>query len=39
MRQIKTAESVGSDVAHADAVIDALFGTGLSRDVSGLFRG
>jgi len=38
MRQIKTADSIRSDVAHADAAIDALFGTGLSRDVSGLFR-
>lgn len=38
MEFITASEPIRTDVAHADAVIDALFGTGLTRDVSGLYR-
>jgi hydroxyethylthiazole kinase-like uncharacterized protein yjeF len=38
MRSVETADSIRSDIAHADAVIDAIFGTGLTRDVKGLYR-
>jgi len=36
-RRIESIESIRSDVLHCDAIVDALFGTGLSRDVSGLY--
>jgi hydroxyethylthiazole kinase-like uncharacterized protein yjeF len=39
VRQIDSLESVRIPVSHCDAVIDALFGTGLTRDVEGLYRG
>lgn len=35
---VETADAIGSAVVHADAVIDAIFGTGLTREVSGLYR-
>jgi hydroxyethylthiazole kinase-like uncharacterized protein yjeF len=38
MRSLESAGAIRSDIAHADAVIDAIFGTGLTRDVKGLFR-
>lgn len=38
MRSVESAESIRAAVAHADAVIDALFGTGLTRDVRDLHR-
>jgi hydroxyethylthiazole kinase-like uncharacterized protein yjeF len=38
VRQIDSLESVRIPVSHCDAVIDALFGTGLTRDVEGLYR-
>jgi ADP-dependent NAD(P)H-hydrate dehydratase / NAD(P)H-hydrate epimerase len=38
VRRIDSAESVRSEVFHSDAVIDAIFGTGLTRDVGGLFE-
>ncbi len=38
MRSVETADSIRADIAHADAVIDAVFGTGLIRDVKGLYR-
>lgn len=37
-RSIESAESIKSDVLHCDAIVDAIFGTGLSRKVSGLYR-
>jgi NAD(P)H-hydrate epimerase len=37
MRQIESIESIKMDVAHSDAVVDAIFGTGLTRDVEGLY--
>ena len=36
--EIDSAKSVRSDVYHADAIIDALLGTGLMRPVEGLYR-
>jgi len=38
MPPAESADSIRTDIAHADAVIDAIFGTGLTRDVKGLFR-
>ncbi|MDM8522598.1 NAD(P)H-hydrate dehydratase [Desulfococcaceae bacterium HSG8] len=38
VRQVESAESVKSDVLHSHAVVDAIFGTGLARDVGGLYR-
>ena len=37
-RRIESIESIKNDVSHCDAIVDAIFGTGLSRDVSGLYR-
>jgi hydroxyethylthiazole kinase-like uncharacterized protein yjeF len=38
MRSVETADSIRAHIAHADAVIDAIFGTGLTRNVKGLYR-
>jgi len=38
MLSVETADSIRADIAHADAVIDAIFGTGLIRQVKGLYR-
>jgi len=38
MRSVETADSIRAHIAHADAVIDAIFGTGLTRDVKRLYR-
>lgn len=38
VRQIESTESVKTDVFHCDAIVDAIFGTGLTRDVGGLYR-
>jgi ADP-dependent NAD(P)H-hydrate dehydratase / NAD(P)H-hydrate epimerase len=35
---IDRAESVKPDVFHCDAVVDALLGTGLTKNIEGLFR-
>ncbi len=35
---VENADSIRNAVAHADAVIDAIFGTGLTREASGLYR-
>ncbi len=37
IRQIESIESVKMDVSHSDAVVDAIFGTGLTRDIEGLY--
>ena len=37
-RRIESIESIKNDLLHSDAIVDAIFGTGLSRDVSGLYR-
>ena len=36
--EVESVESVKTDVAHSDAIIDAIFGTGLIREVTGLYR-
>ncbi|MBN1636804.1 MAG: NAD(P)H-hydrate dehydratase [Deltaproteobacteria bacterium] len=36
--QLESIESIRSDLAHCDAVVDAIFGTGLVREVEGLYR-
>lgn len=36
--QADSAESVKNDLYHCNAVIDAIFGTGLARDVGGVYR-
>lgn len=35
---IKSVESIHSRVLHCDAIVDAIFGTGLTREVGGLYR-
>ncbi|MBW1705593.1 MAG: NAD(P)H-hydrate dehydratase [Deltaproteobacteria bacterium] len=37
MKRLESAGSVRTAVLHADAVVDAIFGTGLARDVGGLY--
>jgi len=36
--EVESADAIKSDVAHCNAVIDAIFGTGLTRDVQGVYR-
>ena len=31
-------EDMRKDIMHSDAIVDAIFGTGLSRDVEGIYR-
>jgi len=38
VRTVKSAEAIKTDVYHCDAMVDAIFGTGLTRDVGGLYR-
>ncbi len=38
MREIDSIESIRTDVAHSDALVDAIFGTGLARDVGGIYK-
>lgn len=35
---IESIEAIKTDVYHCDAIVDAIFGTGLARDVGGLYR-
>jgi NAD(P)H-hydrate epimerase len=37
VRQVDSIESIRMDVSHCDAIVDAIFGTGLIRDVEGLY--
>ena len=38
MRQIESVEEVKAEVAHCDCIVDAILGTGLTREVTGLYR-
>ena len=38
IQQIESLKSIKTDVFHCDAIVDAIFGTGLTRDVGGLYR-
>ena len=38
VRQIGRAEKVRAEVAHCDCIVDAILGTGLIRNVTGLYR-
>lgn len=38
IRQLESIEAIKMEVAHCDAIVDAIFGTGLTRDVGGLYR-
>ncbi|MBW1829102.1 MAG: NAD(P)H-hydrate dehydratase [Deltaproteobacteria bacterium] len=35
---VDSVDAIKSDVAHCHAIIDAIFGTGLTRDVEGVYR-
>ncbi len=38
IKEVESVEDIRSDVVHSDAIVDAIFGTGLMRDVGGLYR-
>jgi len=38
VQDLTSADSIRTDIAHADAVVDAIFGTGLVREVTELYR-
>jgi hydroxyethylthiazole kinase-like uncharacterized protein yjeF len=38
VRQIESVDAVETDLAHCDAIVDAILGTGITRDVEGLYR-
>ena len=38
VREVTSVETIEMDVAHSDAIVDAIFGTGLVREVTGLYR-
>ncbi|HEU17953.1 MAG TPA: NAD(P)H-hydrate dehydratase [Deltaproteobacteria bacterium] len=38
MESIQSAESVRLKLLHADVIVDAVFGTGLARNVEGMYR-
>jgi hydroxyethylthiazole kinase-like uncharacterized protein yjeF len=38
VRQVESAEEVKTEVAHCDCIVDAILGTGLTREVTGLYR-
>ncbi len=38
VRAVKSVSAIRRDVVHAGAVVDALFGTGLAREVTGIYR-
>jgi hydroxyethylthiazole kinase-like uncharacterized protein yjeF len=38
VHRLESIEMIQTDIAHCDAILDAIFGTGLTRDVGGLYR-
>jgi len=36
--EVTSVDSIKMDMAHADAIVDAIFGTGLMREVTGVYR-
>ena len=38
VRQLKSVEKIKTDIAHCDAIVDAILGTGITRSVEGLYR-
>ncbi len=38
IREVTSIETIKTDVAHSDAIVDAIFGTGLVREVAGLYK-
>jgi len=38
LRQVTAAAEIRKDLAHSHAIVDAIFGTGLDRPVSGIYR-
>ena len=36
--KVSSIESIESTVLHSDAIVDAIFGTGLAREVSGIYK-
>ncbi|MFW6116044.1 MAG: NAD(P)H-hydrate dehydratase [Chloroflexota bacterium] len=38
VRRLESAEAVETNLAHCDAIVDAILGTGITRPVEGLYR-
>jgi NAD(P)H-hydrate epimerase len=38
IQRVESVESIRSEVLHCHAIVDAIFGTGLAREVGGLYR-
>ncbi|MCK4821155.1 NAD(P)H-hydrate epimerase, partial [bacterium] len=38
IEKLTSVDTIGSSLPHCDAVVDAIFGTGLMRDVGGIYR-
>ncbi len=38
VRELESVESMRTDISHCHGIVDAIFGTGLTRDVGGLYR-
>jgi NAD(P)H-hydrate epimerase len=38
VQQLESVDTVETDIAHCDAIVDGILGTGITRDVKGLYR-